>query len=218
MLAILRIENHIDRSGVLVFVENLVPGLAAISGAENASFRVRTKGMTERRDKNDIGIARVHDHFANRARILEANVLPGFSRVHRLPDAVTLADVAANASFAGPHINDVWIGTATAMTADRRRSILVKNRGPGVRAVGGFPDAATGRAEIVGGRVAGNSSRGKRAAAAKRADRTVLHSLEQRVAFFLFVFVVFRRRRGRGGRAFLRGIPLAIPLFLLGEG
>src|SRR5271157_4704830 len=129
--------------------------------------------MTEHGDKNDIGIAWVHDDFANRTRILQANALPGFSSVHRLPDAVTLRDVSANASFTGPHINDVRIGHSDRDTADRRSSILVKNRGPGVRAVDGFPHAATGRTEVVGGRVSGNSGGRKRAAATKRADRTV---------------------------------------------
>src|ERR1019366_6913000 len=123
-----------------------------------------------------------------------------------------------NASFAGAHINDVGIGHSDRDTADRRSSILVKNRGPGVRAVDGFPHAATGRTEVVGGRVAGNSGCRERAAATKRADRTVLHSLEERVTFVLFVLVVFRGLRGRGGRVFLCRIQLAIPLFLLGEG
>src|SRR5208283_5265475 len=120
-------------------------------------------------------------------------------------------------SFARAHIDDVRIGHSDRDTAARRSSIFVKNRGQGVRAVDGFPQPAAGRAEVVGGRVAGNSSRCKRAAATKRADRTVLHALEQRVAFVLFVLVVFRRRRGRGGRTFLPGIQLAIPLLLLGE-
>ena len=148
--------------------------------------------MTERRDKNDIGIARIHDDFADGTRILQANALPGFSRVHRLPDAITLRDVSANAGFTSTYINDIRIGHGDRDTADRRSSILVKNRRPSIRAVAGFPDAATGRTEIVGGRVAENSSCRQRAAATKRADRTVLHSLEQRVAFVLVILVVFR--------------------------
>src|SRR5208337_12586 len=151
--------------------------------------------------------------------IFQANALPGFSSIHRLPNAVALRNVSTNASFASPHINDVRVGDGDGNTADRRRSILVKNRGPGIGAIGGFPDAATGRTEVVSGWVAGNSGCGKRASATKRADGTVLHALEERVTFVLvvFVLVVFRRRRGRGGRAFLCGIQLAIPLFLLGE-
>src|SRR5208337_8096 len=216
-VGILRIENYIDRPCVLVFVENLVPGLAAVGGSENPPFRVRTKGMTQRRHKNYIGIARVHDHFADGARIFQANGLPGFSRIHRLPDAIALRNISANAGFASPYINDVRVGDGNGNTADRRRSILVKNRRPGVGTVGGFPHAATSRTEIVGRRVAGNSGCRQRAATTKRTDRTVLHSLEQRIHFVLVVFVVFRRWRGRGGSALLRGIRLAVPPFLLGE-
>src|SRR5207302_8295619 len=131
-------------------------------------------------------------------------------------------DISANASFAGPHINDVGIGHSDSDAADRRGSIFVKNRRPGVRGVGRLPDSATGRTEIVDGRVAGNSSRCERAAATKRSDRTVLQSLEEGVAFvlfvFVFVFVIFRGGIGGGGRIFLRGIHLGIPFLLLGEG
>jgi hypothetical protein len=42
----LRIEGHVDGSGVFVFVENLVPGFAAIGGAENAALGVGSEGMT----------------------------------------------------------------------------------------------------------------------------------------------------------------------------
>ena len=74
--------------------------------------------MAERGHKNYVGIARIHDHLANRARILQANILPGFSSVHRLPDAVPVRDVSANARFAGPHINDVRIGHGDRDAAD----------------------------------------------------------------------------------------------------
>ena len=164
--------------------------------------------MAERRDKDDIGIPRVNDDFANRARIFQADVLPGFSGVQRLPDAVALRNVAANAGFAGAHIDDVRIGHRDRDTADRGRSIFVKDRRPGVCAVDGFPYAAAGRSEVVGGGVAGNSRGGQRAASAERANGTILHSLEQRVAFvfFVLVFIVLCRRSGRGG-AFLFARP-----------
>src|SRR6266404_3623101 len=163
--------------------------------------------MAERRHKNDVGITRIHDQFANRARILQANVLPGFAGVHRLPDAVTMRDVSANARFAGSRIYDIGIGHGDSDTADRRGSVFVKNRRPGVRGVGRLPDAATGRTEVVDGRVAGNSGGSERAAATKGSDRTVLHSLEERVTFvlfvFVFVFVIFRGGIGGAGRIFL---------------
>jgi len=44
-VGILRIERHVDRTGVLVFVENLVPGLAAVGGAKDAAFCVGSVGV-----------------------------------------------------------------------------------------------------------------------------------------------------------------------------
>ena len=117
-------------------IEDLVPRLAAIGGAENATFGVWTEGMTESGHKDDIGIVRIHDHLADRARILQADVLPGFTGVHRLPDAVTLRDVAANAGFAGSDINHVRVGDGDGDAADAGSAVVVKNRRPGVGAVG----------------------------------------------------------------------------------
>jgi len=75
-VGILRIERHVDRTGVLVFVENLVPGLAAVGGAKDAAFCVGSVGVPQRGDESDIGIVRVYDHLANRARVFQADVLP----------------------------------------------------------------------------------------------------------------------------------------------
>src|ERR1700757_1450915 len=45
---IVRIEADIDRAGVLVLVQHLRPGLAAIGRTEHAAFGIRPEGVPER--------------------------------------------------------------------------------------------------------------------------------------------------------------------------
>src|SRR5208282_4970268 len=45
-----------------------------------------------------------------RARVFQTNAVPGFASVQRLPDAVALRVVSANASFGRPHVTDVRFG------------------------------------------------------------------------------------------------------------
>jgi hypothetical protein len=140
-----------------------------------------------------------------------------FPRVHRLPNAVPLRDVAAQAAFARPHIHHVGIGDRNRDAANPRRSVVIEDGRPRVRAVRRFPNASAGGAKIVGRRVAGNSSRGNRPPASIRSDRAVLHPAKQRVALVLVILVVFRRWLVRSRGSLLCRIQLAIPLLLLGK-
>src|SRR5258708_1949697 len=63
-------------------------------------------------------------------------------------------------------------------------SFFVENWRPTHGAVGGLPDPAASRAEIIGCRIAGNSRSGQRASAAERADQAILHALEELVFRF----------------------------------
>ena len=108
-VGIMRIEGDVDAARVFVFVENFLPGLAAVGGAEDAALGVRAVRMAESRDESDVGIGGIDNDFADGARIVQANVLPGLAAVERLVNAVAVRNVAANAGFAGPHIKDVVV-------------------------------------------------------------------------------------------------------------
>src|SRR3989441_11976954 len=93
--SVVRIEADIDRAGLLVLVEDLAPGLAAVGGAEHAALGVGAEGMAEGRDENDIGILRVDDQRADLAGVPEAGVAPGPAAADRLVDAIAVRHVAA---------------------------------------------------------------------------------------------------------------------------
>src|SRR5215469_11519520 len=105
----MRIESYIDSAGILVFIKNLLPGLAAIERAEDAPLRVGSIGMAECRDKRDIRIRWIDDDFANGSRIVQTDVLPRLAAVERLVHAVAVRDVSANAGLAGSDVKHVMI-------------------------------------------------------------------------------------------------------------
>src|SRR5579864_1357862 len=78
-VGIVRIEGNVYSAGVLILVENFLPGLSSIGCAENAALRVGSKGMPQRRHEGNVGIRGIDDHLADRARITQANVLPRLS-------------------------------------------------------------------------------------------------------------------------------------------
>ena len=159
-MRILRIENDVDAAGAVVEVMNFLPALAAVASAENATFGVFAVSMPESGNEGDIRIRGVDDDFADVARVLQANVVPGLAAVVRTVDAVTEGDVAANAGFACADINDVGIGFRDRDAADGGGGLLVEKRIPGNAAVRGFPNAAGNRAKIVSVRLAWNTSHG----------------------------------------------------------
>src|SRR5258706_2134179 len=99
-------------------------------------------------------MARTNDPLANRAQILHPTFLPFSPPVAQLPHAVTVRNVAANTRLARACIKDVRVRLCDGQAADGRSAILVENREPGGRAVGGFPDSAASRAKIVRRRIA----------------------------------------------------------------
>ncbi len=105
-----RIEDHIDRAGLVIFVENFLPGLAAICRAKHSPLGVRSICVPQRRDENNVGILRMDGESSDMARVFQADKVPCFSRIGTLVHAVALQDVVANAGLTCPHIHDVRIG------------------------------------------------------------------------------------------------------------
>ncbi len=71
------IEYHINRAGIVVLVEDLLPGFATVGRAENTPLSIRPPGMTQSCDQHNVRIARVDDDGADVARVLQTYVLPG---------------------------------------------------------------------------------------------------------------------------------------------
>ena len=112
------IEGDVDPAGVLIFIENLFPGFAAIKRTENAALGIWTVGMAKRCDENAVRVLGIDNQLADGTRIAQPDVLPGLAAVNRLVNAVPMRGVAADAAFARSYIDDVWIGRRNRQTAD----------------------------------------------------------------------------------------------------
>ncbi len=166
------IEGEIDAAGLGIFVENFLPGLAAILRAEDAALFVVGEGMAEGGDEGDVGIFGIDDQASDGVGVAEADEFPGGSGVDGFVDAVAADDVAAHAGFAGADVDDVGIGLGDGDGADGGRGVfrLVEDGPPVEAAVGGLPDAAGSRAHVVGVGLSDDAGDGDYAAAAERAD------------------------------------------------
>ena len=167
---IVRVHGEVDRAGMFADIKDLLPGCAAILGAENAAFFVGPKEVTERGDINEVGIFRMCPHAGNVAGITKADVFPGFAGIGRLPHAVAMGNVAAHGFFAGADINHVVVPGSHLDSADRAAEKPIRNRSPTSAGVFGLPNAAAGSAKIERLRLPRNPGHRRRAATPKRPD------------------------------------------------
>src|SRR3974390_1223978 len=58
---VLRVKRNVDGAGVLVLVEDLLPGLATVRGAEEAALGVGAPGVSECGNQYHVGIVWIND-------------------------------------------------------------------------------------------------------------------------------------------------------------
>jgi hypothetical protein len=170
-----RVEGHVRRARVLVFVEHLLKRPAAVGRSENAPFFVWAVRMTQRRDKEPVRIARVDDDLRDLLRVAKAVVRPGLAAVVRAVDAVARGEVRALISLAAAYIDDVRIGRRDRDRADRARRLIVEDRHPGSAVVGRLPHAAVVEADEEGIRTIGDADCGLPASPAVGTDHAPVH-------------------------------------------
>ena len=185
-----RIESDVDGACLVVLVENFLPGLSGVERTEDASLRIGPVGMPQRGNEKDIGVARVHNYTPDVARIFEANVNPGFSRVCRPVHAIAMGDVAADAGLARPHVDHVGVRGRDGNAADGRHRLLIEQRSPIASTVGGLPDPSGDSAEVKYAGITRHPGHSDDAAAAERSNLPPLHALKERL-------VILRRRDAR---------------------
>ena len=172
-----------------VVVINLFPRLAAVFGAKDAAIG-RQSRRTERPPEdsdtnriaghnNRIGISRIDDDGLNVAHILQTDVRPGGAAVARFIETL------ARHLLAGANIDDIRGRRIDGHGSDGRNRHAVEDRPPDASTVGSLPDAATGRAEVVGIRIAGHARNRSHSAAAEWADQAPAHALVETTAGLL---------------------------------
>src|SRR5205807_5087275 len=108
-LRIAGIECQIDRAGVLVLVQNLLPGGAAVQRAKDATLGIRAIGVSQSRNQHPVGIPGINDDCANLLGVTQAQMLPALSAIGGFVDAVAYGKIWPPQTLAAAHINDLGI-------------------------------------------------------------------------------------------------------------
>ncbi len=152
-LAVRRVHRQIVRSGVVVDLQHLLPGLAAVGGLVDAALTARSPQAARRRDEDDVVVARVDGDAMDVLGGPEAHVDVGLAPVGRLVDAVAPRGALAVVRFAGAHPHQVGVRLRDGDVANRHQALILelgRERRAGVR---GLPDTAVGGAHVEDGRI-----------------------------------------------------------------
>ena len=170
------VHRQVDRAGPVALEQDALPRAAAVGGAEDAALLVGAEGVSERRDVEPVGVARVDPYAGDVPRVVEADVLPGGAGVGGAVYAVAVGDVAADARLARAGVYDRRVCVGYGEGADGGGAEeSVGHVAPVCPAVGGLPDSARACAEVEGLPLLGVAGHGHDAPPPVRADRPPLH-------------------------------------------
>src|SRR5262249_7670747 len=101
------IERNVDAARLRVFIQHLLPSLAAATSTEASGLLFIPNRMSQRCDESDLWILRVDNQPPDGMRVPQADEVPRLARAHGFVHAVSAHDVAANARFPCTDINHV---------------------------------------------------------------------------------------------------------------
>src|SRR6185369_10627561 len=139
---VLRIESERDRAGVLVFVENFLPRLAAIRRSKHAALFVRAVRMSQSSDVDEIRIARIDEDRADLLCGAQSEMSPRLAAVGRFVHTVAGGEIRPLQSFTTADVDRVRVRWRDCECADRARWLIVEDWFPRVTVIGRLPDAA----------------------------------------------------------------------------
>src|SRR5207302_9380976 len=109
---------------------DLLKCLSAVRRTKDAPLLIRTVWMSEHRDEEAIGIARIDGEHRNLLAVAEAEVLPRFAGVSGFVGAVAGREIGTLQAFARAGVDDVGIRRRDGDRTDRAGWLLIENRRP----------------------------------------------------------------------------------------
>ena len=172
------VHGQVHGAGFFAAVEHFVPGVAAVSGAEDAALGVGSEDVAQGCHVDQIGVLRVDADFADVAGFFEADVAPARTAVGRFVDAVAIGDIEADIGLAGAGVKNVGVGLGQSQSTDGGGGeVAVRDILPVGAAVVRFPHAAAAGAEVEDHVFSGMSGYGGGPAAARGTDAAPLQGL-----------------------------------------
>ncbi len=133
----------------VVHEQHLLPGLAAVPGAEHAALGVGAPHMAQHGHEYDVGVGGIDDDPRDLSHVTQPHELPALARVGRHEHAATVHYVIARVPFPGAHPDDVRVRRCERDGADRRRRLVLEDRFPRIAPVDRLPYAARRRTDVV---------------------------------------------------------------------
>src|SRR6185312_8797667 len=153
-----RIHGHRDHAGVVVDVEHLVPGLAAVGAFEDAALGVWSPDVAKRGGIDHVRILRIDEDPTDDVRGVQPDVLPALAAIHRLVHPLPGQEGIADVRFACADVDDLGVRWRDRDRAnDVVREMAVRDVLPRLAIIEGFPDPAIGRAHVEMARLAGDA-------------------------------------------------------------
>ncbi len=127
-----RIQAQIRRAGIGADFQHVLPGFAAIGGAENTALFIRRPDLPLYGNPGDIGIGRVDFYLCDLAAFLETDMCPGLAGIGGFPHTVTGGGGhAPDGCFTGADIQHIVVGLGHRdRTNGTDLEILIRNIGP----------------------------------------------------------------------------------------
>ena len=172
------VHSQIGRAGQVVERQDMLPGIAAVARTEDPPLGVLAERVTEGGHIDQVVVARMHLDTPDLPRLGKPDEGPGPPIVHRLPRAPPGRRVAPDAGRALPDVDHVLVRIGHPDRADRPPEVPVGDVVPSDPVVGGFPDAAAGRAQQPAVGVVQEAGCGGRATAAERTCHAIAEVLE----------------------------------------
>jgi hypothetical protein len=100
-LRVLRIEGEVYGAGVVVLAQDFLPGLPAVSRAEDSALGIGAVAVSESGDEDEVGVLRIHEDLPDLAGVRKADGRPRPAAVGGLVHAVAVGDVGPHVGLAG---------------------------------------------------------------------------------------------------------------------
>jgi hypothetical protein len=145
----------------------------------DAALRIWSVSVSQGTHVDDTRVLGINHDPANLASVLQPQVGPRVSAIHRLVNAVARGEIGTNVGLTRSCINGVGVRGSNRECADRPDTLGIKNRRPHDTAVGCFPDATIYRSKIEGRGVARHPSHRDDSSSTKGPDQSPLKPVKQ---------------------------------------
>ncbi len=147
-VGVLGMHDQIRGARVLVHEQNVLPGAAAVRGAEDAALAIRLEEVPHRGHVDDVGVRRVENHPVDALRLPKPHMGEGLPAVGGPIYAVAEGRALAVVRLTGPYPNQLGIRLGHGHRSDGRRPVAVEHRVEGRARVDGLPQPTRGESHV----------------------------------------------------------------------